>query len=53
MRKIFGCLRHGSKATLCMHIRGLFRRLESMAPREKLLQLKPGQILLAVYGNNW
>lgn len=31
----------------------LFRRLESMAPREKPLQLKPGQILLAVYGDNW
>ena len=31
----------------------LFRRLESMQPREKPLQLEPGQILLAVYGDNW
>lgn len=31
----------------------LFRRLESMQPREKPLQLKPGQLLLAVYGDNW
>ena len=31
----------------------LFRRLESMQPREKPLQLEPGKILLAVYGDNW
>lgn len=53
MHKILRCLRRRSKATLCMYIRGLFRRLESMAPRKKALQLKPGQVLLAVYGDNW
>ena len=31
----------------------LFRRLDSMAPREKPLELKPGRLLLAVYGDNW
>ena len=31
----------------------LFRRLESMQPREKPLHLRPGQLLIAVYGDNW
>lgn len=32
---------------------GVGRRLESMQPREKPLQLRPGKLLLAVYGDNW
>ncbi|BDA43789.1 probable chaperone protein DnaJ at N-terminal half [Coccomyxa sp. Obi] len=31
----------------------LFKRLESMQPREKPLTLRPGKLLLAVYGDNW
>ncbi|EIE19270.1 DnaJ-domain-containing protein [Coccomyxa subellipsoidea C-169] len=31
----------------------LFKRLESMQPREKPLQLRAGKLLLAVYGDNW
>jgi hypothetical protein len=31
----------------------LFRRLDSMAPRQKPGELRPGQLLLGVYGNNW
>ena len=33
---------------------GLFRRLDTMAPREKpVASLRPGVLLLAVYGDNW
>lgn len=30
----------------------LFRRLTNMRPRE-MLPIKPGRILVAVYGDNW
>jgi hypothetical protein len=32
----------------------LFRRLDSMQPREKpVSELRPGRLLVAVYGDNW
>lgn len=39
--------------TVSEKVGGGCRRLESMQPREKPLQLRAGKLLLAVYGDNW